>query len=121
MENIKTRLEYLRKQIENESISYGEIAELQSLADHIDKNDTLLLQWAGVEENDPDNNDFLNSPMWKYHKEKTSRKKLFKPGLYCVKVRGRGEAHIELTAQEAKTLTSLAEGRWHDLQAVFKL
>lgn len=66
-------------------------------------------------------NDFFNSPMWKYHKEKTSRKKLFKSGLYCVKVRGRGEAHIELTAQEARTLTRLAEGRWHDLQAVFKL
>jgi len=49
-DTIKTRLEYFRKQIENESMSYGEIAELQSLAEHIDKNDTLLLQWAGVKE-----------------------------------------------------------------------
>jgi hypothetical protein len=47
---IKTRLEELRQAIQNENISYGEIAELQSLAEHIDKDDVLLLQWAGVEE-----------------------------------------------------------------------
>jgi len=51
MKNIKIRLEYLRKQIENENISYGEIAELQSLSKHIDKNDVVLLEWAGVKEN----------------------------------------------------------------------
>lgn len=51
MKNIKTRLEYLRKQIENENISYGEIAELESLKEYIEKNDVLLLQWAGVKEN----------------------------------------------------------------------
>ena len=48
--NIKNRLEYLRKQIKNENISYGEIAELQGLIKHIDKNDIELLQWAGVKE-----------------------------------------------------------------------
>ena len=48
--NIKKRLEYLRKQIYKENISYGEIAELQSLAKHIDNNDVELLQWAGVKE-----------------------------------------------------------------------
>jgi len=41
------RLEYLRSQIEDENISYGEIAELQSLAEYIDPSDTLLLEWAG--------------------------------------------------------------------------
>ena len=51
MTNIKKRLEYLRKQIENENISYGEIAELQSLSKHIDKNDVVLSEWAGVKEN----------------------------------------------------------------------
>jgi hypothetical protein len=50
MQNIKKRLEELRKEIRSESISYGEIAELQSLAEHIDKNDVELLEWAGVEE-----------------------------------------------------------------------
>jgi len=49
-ETIKNRLEYLKKQIENENIGYGEIAELESLKDYIDKNDVLLLQWAGVPE-----------------------------------------------------------------------
>lgn len=44
------RLEYLRKQIKNECISYSEIAELQSLKNYIDKNDVLLLEWAGVKE-----------------------------------------------------------------------
>ncbi len=46
MIKIKKRLEYLREQIKNENISYGEIAELQSLLPHIDKNDIELLQWA---------------------------------------------------------------------------
>ena len=49
---VKQRLEYLRGEIENECISYGEIAELQGLAKHIDKDDTLLLEWAGVNESD---------------------------------------------------------------------
>jgi len=49
-ETIKQRLEYLRGEIETERISYGEIAELQSLAEHIDKSDVLLLEWAGVAE-----------------------------------------------------------------------
>lgn len=47
----KKRLEYLRKQIRNENISYGEIAELQGLKNYIDKSDVELLQWAGVKEN----------------------------------------------------------------------
>jgi hypothetical protein len=50
-ENIKKRLEEIRVEIQNERISYGEIVELQSLVEHIDKNDVELLQWAGVEEN----------------------------------------------------------------------
>lgn len=44
------RLGYLRMQIEAESISYAEIAELQGLAAQIDPGDVQLLQWAGVEE-----------------------------------------------------------------------
>jgi len=47
---IKERLEELRIEIQAERISYGEIAELQSLVNHIDENDVELLQWAGVEE-----------------------------------------------------------------------
>ena len=49
-EEIKKRLEYLRKEIEAERISYGEIAELQSLVKYIDKGDVVLLEWAGVKE-----------------------------------------------------------------------
>jgi hypothetical protein len=44
------RLEELRVEIENERISYGEIAELQGLAKYIDSGDILLLEWAGVPE-----------------------------------------------------------------------
>ena len=47
---IKKRLEYIREQIRKECISYGEIAELQSLSKHIDKEDVELLEWAGVKE-----------------------------------------------------------------------
>jgi hypothetical protein len=49
-EEIKERLEYLREQIEKECISYGEIAELVDLAEHIDEGDVLLREWAGIEE-----------------------------------------------------------------------
>lgn len=49
-ENIKAKLEYLRGEIEAERISYGEIAELQSLAEHIEPGDVLLLEWAGIPE-----------------------------------------------------------------------
>lgn len=47
-ETIKERLEYLRGEIEAERISYGEIIELQSLAEHIEPGDVVLLEWAGV-------------------------------------------------------------------------
>lgn len=46
----EARLAYLRGEIEAERISYGEIAELQSLAEYIDPDDVLLLEWAGVPE-----------------------------------------------------------------------
>jgi len=47
---IKKRLEYLRKELRAESISYGELVELQSLAEHIDLFDVELLEAAGVPE-----------------------------------------------------------------------
>jgi hypothetical protein len=47
---IKERLEYLREELRAERISYGELAELQGLADHIEKGDVELLEAAGVPE-----------------------------------------------------------------------
>lgn len=47
---IPERLEYLRGEIRAERISYGELAELQSLTAHIDPYDVELLEWAGVDE-----------------------------------------------------------------------
>ena len=49
---IQERLEYLRGEIEAERISYGEIEELQSLAEYIEPGDVLLLEWAGVPEHE---------------------------------------------------------------------
>ena len=46
----KQRLEYLREQIENENISYGEIIELQSLRKYIEDDDVQLLQWIEEEQ-----------------------------------------------------------------------
>lgn len=51
MTKTQERLNYLRKQIENECISYGELAELQGLAEHIPQDDVVLREWAGVCEN----------------------------------------------------------------------
>lgn len=48
--DIKIRLEYLRAELRAETISYGELSELQSLSAHIDKNDVELLEAAGVPE-----------------------------------------------------------------------
>ena len=50
MKEIKKRLEYLRKELRAERISYGELVELQSLAKHIEPNDVELLEAAGVPE-----------------------------------------------------------------------
>jgi hypothetical protein len=47
---ILERLEYLRSELRAESLSYGEIAELQSLADFIEPGDFELLEAAGVPE-----------------------------------------------------------------------
>jgi len=47
---IKARLEYLRGELRGERISYGELVELQSLAKHIEADDTELLEAAGVPE-----------------------------------------------------------------------
>lgn len=44
------RLEYLRKELLAERISYAEIAELQTLAPYIDENDVELLEAAGISE-----------------------------------------------------------------------
>jgi hypothetical protein len=46
------RLEYLRGEIRAERISYGEIAELQELADHIQPGDVELAEWAGIPESE---------------------------------------------------------------------
>jgi len=51
MKNIKERLEELREELRKERISYGELIELQSLANHIVLGDVELLEAAGVVEN----------------------------------------------------------------------
>lgn len=50
-DRIRSRLAYLRREIKAERISMEEVAELQSLAEHIPPGDLLLLEWAGVPEN----------------------------------------------------------------------
>jgi hypothetical protein len=50
MENIQERLEYLRGELRAERISYGELAELQSLVPYIEAGDVELLKAAGVPE-----------------------------------------------------------------------
>lgn len=44
------RINYLRRCIEAECIAWGEIAELERLAEFIPPGDVLLLGWAGVPE-----------------------------------------------------------------------
>lgn len=44
------RLEYLRQELRAERISYGELAELQSLSDYIQAGDVELAEAAGIPE-----------------------------------------------------------------------
>ncbi len=50
MKTQKKRLEYMRSELRAERISYCELAELQSLVQYIEPNDTELLEAAGVDE-----------------------------------------------------------------------
>lgn len=47
---IREQLEYLRGQLRAERIAWGELAELQSLAEYIEPGDLELLEAAGVPE-----------------------------------------------------------------------
>jgi hypothetical protein len=49
-DKITDRLEYLRGELRAERMSWGELAELQGLAGHIDPSDVELLEPAGVPE-----------------------------------------------------------------------
>ena len=51
---VKKRLEAIRKSIQNENVSYGELAELQSLSQYIDPSDVELREAAGMPEFDDD-------------------------------------------------------------------
>lgn len=58
---IRARLEELRVELRAERISYGELIELQGLAEHIDPSDVELLEAAGVPER--------NAPLFKTYTE----------------------------------------------------
>lgn len=47
---MKQRLEEIREEIRSERVSIGELIELRSLVEYIDKDDVELLEWAGVPE-----------------------------------------------------------------------
>ncbi len=47
---IAATLAAIRESIVAENVSWGEIIELQALAEYIDRADVLLLEWAGVDE-----------------------------------------------------------------------
>lgn len=49
---IAKRLEYLRNELREERISYGELAELTELIPYIQPDDVELLEAAGVPEHD---------------------------------------------------------------------
>lgn len=48
LNEIAARLADIRRSIEEERISYGEIAELQDLGPYIDPDDQELMMWAAL-------------------------------------------------------------------------
>jgi hypothetical protein len=82
-ETIKERLEYLRGELRAERLGWAELAELQSLAPHIDRGDVELLEAAGVPEQKPTvsltvKEDEKGKPSFVFsiHKKGKKRKKL---------------------------------------------
>jgi len=52
-ESLKLRLEEIRRSIEAENVSYGELAELRDIAashPELFADDSLLAEWAGIPE-----------------------------------------------------------------------
>ena len=47
---MKKKLEERSEEIRSERVSIGELIELRSLVEFIDKDDVELLEWAGVPE-----------------------------------------------------------------------
>ena len=50
LKQVKKRLEYLRAKVRKESITYGDLVNLELLVKYIEPNDLELLQAAGVSE-----------------------------------------------------------------------
>lgn len=48
--NVQQRLDEIRKSLDNENISYGELAELYDLREHIDEGDVQLREVSGMPE-----------------------------------------------------------------------
>lgn len=48
--NVQQRLEEIRKSLDNGNISYGELAELYYLREHIDEEDIQLREASGIPE-----------------------------------------------------------------------
>jgi hypothetical protein len=46
----RTRLEEIRAAIDAESVSYGELADLEELSHYIEPGDVQLAEWAGIPE-----------------------------------------------------------------------
>lgn len=96
------RLEELRAILRSETISYGELAELQSLAQHIDPGDVELLEAAGVPE---------QTPSYKEHCTKAPVRVepfLGKGGGVCVCVTTAQEKNIVATIHKDRS------GHWSD-------
>lgn len=68
---VKNRLEELRKILREESISTGELLELQSLSEYIDKGDVELLEAAGVFEFEDDEIENIDITL-KYTEDETT-------------------------------------------------
>lgn len=65
----KRRLEELRVELREERISYGELAELQGLAEFIEEGDVELLEAAGVPEFPEDNQEEIDRSIARHEQE----------------------------------------------------
>jgi hypothetical protein len=103
----KKRLEELREEIRAERISYGELAELQSLAQYIEPNDVELLEPAGVPEFEEDDDNYAKGG--KLTKSEVMRN-MYKPsGDYFFEQKG-NDLIVHLTSRDAgNSITNLMD------------
>lgn len=108
----KKRLEELRKSLRAENISYGELSELESLSQHIDKGDVELREAAGMPEHKKGGwvQEVVDSPKFRTGAfTKKAEKRGLTPEQFMRKVLSNPSYYDERTRQQAQFMENIGD------------